>query len=174
MKTERNLEQETKIEQFLSFYYSFREWDKTGNTIGAVAIDVIMVGLMGIPVQNFLQNGFDKEDFFLISIFFLMNIVAFLLYMKSYNCFQENQQLCAFYDKLKYLPIDKKVLRNIKVRYMLRFESKVFLAALAMQLLFAAILYHCISWENIVYVVVVVFVLPVLLEIWDIWSKDRV
>ena len=174
MKTGRNLEQETKISQFFTQYHSIRDWNKAGNTIGAVAIDVIMVGLMGIPVQNFLQNGFDKEDFFLISIFFLMNIVAFLLYMKSYNCFQENQQLCAFYDKLKYLPIDKKVLRNIKVRYMLRFESKVFLAALAMQLLFAAILYHCISWENIVYVVVVVFVLPVLLGIWDIWSRDRI
>lgn len=173
MRIERNLEQETKIEQFFNVYYSIKDWDKAGNTIGAVAIAVITGGLMGIPIQNFMPYCFEKDDILFIFIFAAMAMTAAVVYLKSYSFFQENQNVYSFGDKLKYLPVDKKALKNIRIRHLFRFESRFYLASLVMQLFFSVIMYHSITWMNIIYVTVVILVIPMLAGMLDILTRDR-
>lgn len=173
MRTERNVEQETKLEQFFSTYYSIKDWDKAGNTIGAVAIAVIIGGLMGIPIQNFMPDGLEKDDVLFISIFAVMAMTAAVIYLKSYSFFQENKNVYSFDDKLKYLPVDKEALKSIRMQHLFRFESRFYLASLAMQLFFTVIYYHRITWMNIIYVTVVIFLIPMLTGMLDIWTRDR-
>lgn len=79
--------------------------------------------------------------------------------------------MCLFSQKLKYLPVDRKVLKKWKTRMLIRWTAKMFAAALMIQLLFAAIIVHGISWRNVVYVMVVAFILPILCNSLLIWVE---
>lgn len=168
MSVEYEREQNEKIEQFFGEYYQERKWDKQANAVVGGIFAFLVIVLMILPIQELWQDEARSAFLYLISLF---GVLAALYGQQSYRAFKEKQQMCLFSQKLKYLPVDRKVLKKWKTRMLIRWTAKMFAAALMIQLLFAAIIVHGISWRNVVYVMVVAFILPILCNSLLIWVE---
>lgn len=81
-----------------------------------------------------------------------------------YKQYTENQKSRFMSEILQYHPISKKVIRKLKMRTMVTFLAKVAGIELVLQLLISLIAYKSISWLNFFYIIVFVFVFPVVAE----------
>lgn len=77
------------------------------------------------------------------------------------------------YDKMKYLAIDRKQIIFVRIEYLLRFQSKLFLAALIAQLAGAYLSYGTVTWENVLWVLGMILLLPVGIVTADIVFATR-
>ena len=93
--------------------------------------------------------------------------------ISSYETYTEKNSLGSVFVLLQYHPIDKKQIRNMKWKCMIRFLGKLGLLSLVIQLISAYIGYGTLSWINFVYSLVFAFLLPALFEAFFIWFRDR-
>lgn len=161
-------EQEIKIERFFKEYYQIRKWDKQSNNVVGGLFATIQILLMILPIQDLWM---EENHSFLVYMISMFSISTLYFYMMSYRLIKEGQQNKMLSQKLRYLPIDTKELKIWKTRMLFRWSTKIFLASLIVQLLFSAIIVHGISWKNIVYVVVVAFLVPVISNCLLIWLE---
>lgn len=161
-------EQEIKIERFFEEYYRVRKWDKQSYNVVCGIFAMIQILLMIFPIQDLWM---EENYSFLIYMISMLSIYTLYFYMMSYRLIKEGQQNELLSQKLRYLPVDKRVFKIWKTRLLFRFATKIFLASLTTQLLFSVIIVHGISWKNIVYVVMVTFLVPVLSNCLFIWLE---
>lgn len=163
------LKQEQKIEQFFEEYYRVKKWDKQSNDIGAGIFIAIQILLMIFPIQTLWE---EENRWILLTSIGTLSFCAPLLYIASYRLVKEGQQnVQMLSQKIKYLPIDMQELKKWRIRLLLQWVKKSFLACMLIQLLFSLIIIHKISWVNVVYVSIVAFVIPMLSNGLLIWLE---
>lgn len=162
------LKQEQKIEQFFEEYYRVKKWDKQSNDIMAGIFIMIQILLMLLPVQILWE---EENRFVLLFLINMLGICAPLCYLTSYRLVKEGQQWNRVSEMLKYLPIDMQELKKWRIRLLLQWVKKSFLACMLIQLLFSLIIIHKITLMNVVYVSSVAFVIPVLSNGLLIWLE---
>lgn len=163
------LKQEQKIEQFFEEYYRVKKWDKQSNDIVAGIFIMIQILLMVLPVQTLWG---EENRWILLTSIGTLSFCAPLFYMASYRLVKEGQQnVQMLSQKIKYLPVDMRALKKWRIRLLLQWVEKSFLACMLIQLLFSLIIIHKISWMNVVYVSIVAFVIPMLSNGLLIWLE---
>ena len=80
--------------------------------------------------------------------------------MKYHAVSYGNNKSEAVSDVLLYMPVDRKENRRYLFGILIRFLKKITIAGLIMQMGVALIAYHFVSIWNIIYVLVVTFVVP--------------
>jgi len=149
--------QETKRQEEILQTF-FKEMDAGNMTGGGWVIVAIMGclagGLFCIPYQEAIAR-----EISILPSLFAFQLVIF--YMDGYLRFTEKKKLCYIYDKIKYLPISRAVLIKWRMKKLFRFCGKLALVFLGLQLFFAWMSFGTISLENILYPVIVGFVIPV-------------
>lgn len=140
------------------FYKEFLSWkaENIGVWIGAGFIEVLFAVMMMIPYQEMLHD----PGLFVFPVLF--GWLGPMLYLKPYQTFAEGQQQCSIYEKIKYLPIDLKEIRKMRVVYLASFVGKIFPIMMILQLLCAYWSFKEITIANIIYAIGMGFVLPVL------------
>ncbi|MBQ6787829.1 MAG: hypothetical protein IJO85_08910 [Lachnospiraceae bacterium] len=163
------LKQEQKIEQFFEEYYRVKKWDKQSNDIVAGIFIMIQILLMVLPVHTLWE---EENRWILLTSIGTLSFCAPLFYMASYRLVKEGQQnVQMLSQKIKYLPVDMRALKKWRIRLLLQWVEKSFLACMLIQLLFSLIIIHKISWMNVVYVSIVAFVIPMLSNGLLIWLE---
>ncbi len=163
------LKQEQKIEHFFEEYYRVKKWDKQSNDIVAGIFIMIQILLMVLPVQTLWE---EENRWILLTSIGTLSFCAPLFYMASYRLVKEGQQnVQMLSQKIKYLSIDMWVLKKWRIRLLLQWVKKSFLACMIIQVLFSLIIIHKISLVNVVYASIVAFVIPVLSNGLLIWLE---
>ena len=83
--------------------------------------------------------------------------------MKYHAVSYGNNKSEAVADVLLYMPVDRKENRKYLFGILIRFLRKITIAGLIMQVGVALIAYHFVSIWNIIYILVITFVVPLVL-----------
>ncbi len=145
-----------------------REWIKafdeemfsyTGQIAGFIPamFSFILLFVMIIPIQE-LDAG--RNPFLIGMLPITMQLSNYILfpYIYTRNDVSKKQQIT--YDRLRYLPISKKQYRIVRMTYLFHFVKKLTAAGLAIQCVMSLIFTHSFGIENIVYVIVLLFLIP--------------
>lgn len=150
------------------FYKDFQGWkiDTIGTWIGAGFLVLLLVIACSIPAQEMLQGGSGDTGILGWIMALMFGPLAGFLYLNPYMSYTEmvstNQaKSVRIIDKLKYLPIDLKEIRKMKVIYLMKFFAKIAPVCLILQMLTSLYSYKEITWVNVVYILVMAFVWPV-------------
>ena len=157
IKQEHSDVQEQKMDAFYEEFFETKEFAWGTTFLVGIFLFLQMI-FMCMPVQEVIE----EKNMGLFSL--LTSVWASHSYLCQYLTYTYQQKGVSIYEKLKYHPVDIKVLRRLAIKKMLRFHRKTFLVALVLQLLFSAIICNEITWCNIVYIVVTAFLVPFLLE----------
>lgn len=103
----------------------------------------------------------------------ILGIFATYLRICSYEVYAENQQNCIIAEILRYHPIDMKEVKKMKIFYQFRFLVKLTVVALLLQLGVTYLAYKTISWINIGYIVLFVFLVPFFFEVIPMQFRTR-
>lgn len=159
-------EEQRKVRKF---YKDLHGWkvDTIGTWFGAGFLVMLMLVVCAIPVQEMLLEWKEEEEFIEWLMVLLFGPLAGLLYLRPYTSVSEmvytNQaKNVRIIDKLKYLPIDFKEIRKMKVIYLIKFFAKILPFALGLQMLTSIASYGEITWMNVAYILVIAFLWPVL------------
>ncbi len=120
------------------------------------------------PVQAVYGSGEWTAFWFLMlswSILAPTNYISIFLYLK------ENTRLVPFSQKIKYLPVDPKQLRLVRIGYLLQFLGQTLPVSLIFQCLTALIFYQTLSLFNILHVLFFGGILPFLITGASIWFQ---
>ena len=115
--------------------------------------------LQTIPVQE-LQNN--SANILLPYCMFIIWLPYCILspYVNMTDAFTPHQRSNKTYDKLKYLPVSKKQYRIVRMGYLFRYMWKLTVAGLVVQCTFSLAVMKYLDVWNIIYVVAILFVLP--------------
>lgn len=119
-----------------------------------------------------LQAYYSNEDW--TAIWFLMlswSILAPTNYLSLFLYFKENSKSIPFYQKIKYLPVDPRQLRLVRIGYLLQFLAWTLPVSLILQCLATLIFYRTLSVFNILHVLCFGGILPFLITGASIWFQ---
>lgn len=130
------------------FYKDFFTWkaDKVGMWVAAGLAEFVYVCLLIIPFEEM------KGEKTVIAIMLLLGVVASYMYLVPYLTFTEEGKRCRIYQKIKYLPVDKSIIQQVRVEQLLKFVLKLFPIIAVLQLGMSLIVEHRLSGWNIAYV----------------------
>ncbi len=139
-----------------------------GQGTGALSPDIvtylllfITMLMLFIPVQELFAEGNDGDLLSVVWVFTLLLTMAVSFYMMKYHTVSYgNNKAEAVSDVLLYMPIDRKENRKYLFGILIRFLKKITIAGMIMQVGVALIAYHCVSIWNIIYILVMTFVVP--------------
>ncbi len=103
----------------------------------------------------------DDDIHFMLMYLCLFAIMQGVFYVRPYICFKENRKDTALCKKLKFLPVSLAEVRIYSLRKSLRFQSKLLAVHMVGQLLFTVIAGCGIGIGNLLYPVVIGFVVPI-------------
>ena len=138
-----------------------------GQGTGALSPDIvtyillcISMLLLFIPVQELFAEG-SKDLLLIVWVFTLLFTMSVSFYMMKYHTVAYgNNKLEEVAAALLYMPIDRKENRKYLFGILIRFLKKITIAGLIMQVGVALIAYHFVSIWNIIYILVLTFVVP--------------
>lgn len=148
-----------------AFYKNFLSWkaENVGMWIGAGLMETFFAISMMIPYQEIrLDKG-------VLAFPLMFGLLGPMLYLVPYRKFMEQQQWCNIYEKLKYLPIDKKEIRKMRAVYLFSFVGKIFPIVFVIQLLFSYWMFDEVTIQNIIYGILTGFVWPYLSNLPMVW-----
>lgn len=147
------------------FYKEFWSWkaDNVGIWIGAGIIEVLFVIMMMIPYPEM------QTDMGFVALPLMFGFFGPMLYMVPYITFREGQNSVSIYEKLKYLPIDYKEIKKLRLTKLVLFVAKIFPIILICQLFFTYFGYGSIRGEDVVYAALVGLVWPVVSNLPYAW-----
>ncbi|MBR4083478.1 MAG: hypothetical protein IKK33_04250 [Lachnospiraceae bacterium] len=149
-KTQHNI-----LEQFYKDYFE-KSHIQLGYNVVAIIFFVILMIVMWFPYQTYTE---DDRALKLLGLMF--GALAAFIYMNSYRYAIDGRgAVTNIYQYLQYLPISKTELRMFRLKKLLRLLLKVYMPAQAGQLLFSLIAYHEITWGNLWFPFVYVFLVP--------------
>lgn len=172
MKTqeEKRLEQKKQRDIIREFDRMMSSYQSNGlpPSWNAGVWGILEVIMMIVPWQAVQKQG---ELHGIIWIVALWSINAPLYYMMPYQQFRENGKSVSLYKKIKYLPVDIRQVKIVRVEYLLAFLKKTFIAAMIVQLISTLLFYHTLSIWNIVYVLILGGFLPFVITVSSIWCN---
>ena len=142
-----------------------------GQGTGALSPDIvtyillfIAMMLLFIPVQELFAEGNNDNLLSVVWVFTLLFTMSVSFYMMKYHTVSYgNNKAEAVADVLLYMPVDRKENRKYLFGILIRFLRKITIAGLIMQVGVALIAYHFVSIWNIIYILVITFVVPLVL-----------
>lgn len=154
------------------FYKDFQGWklDTIGTWIGAGLMVMFMVISCAIPVQEMIEQQTGTVDGIAWIMVLMFGPLAGFLYLSPYTSVTEmvsagQAKSVRIIDKLKYLPIDLKEIRKMKIIYLIKFFAKIAPFCLLLQILTSVNTYGKITWVNVAYILVMAFLWPVLVNL---------
>ena len=145
--------QRKKIEEFYKEYMDNIVEEKTGCWI-VTGIFLFVVFLAYISPWQSLQ-----DEPYAMWIYPMLLATSFYM-IPYYNC-KENNKTIHLYDKLRYLPIAERELKQFCIKKICRFNFVVFCVCFVEQVLFALVFYQSLTWGNFLYPFVCIFIIPV-------------
>ncbi len=120
-----------------NFYKSFFAWQRESTMIwfGAGFCVFLAFIVFCTPYQAFVEEG----DFGFMWVGIFSASMADFLYIKPYLYFREHQKQKKLVEKLRFLPVEQKVLIDFGIQKMIRFALYMFLFYFAGQLLFSSL-----------------------------------
>lgn len=120
---------------------------------------VILLCLTAIPVQKI-----NREDtvmlFVMINMIIWLSYTILLPYVDVSDGTDTQKKRRRTYDLLKYLPVSKAQYRRVRMEYLFRYLWKLTLIGLVLQCGFAFLSVKRIDIINIVYAIIMLFVIP--------------
>lgn len=168
-------EEQKKVRKF---YKDFQGWkmDIIGTWIGAGFLVLLMVIGCAVPAQEMFSIATGKADMLMWMMVLMFGPLAGFLYLRPYTSVTEtvytnSPKNVRIIDKLKYLPISLKEIRKMKVIYLLKFYAKIAPFCMGLQILTSLYSYGEITWKNVLFILIMAFVWPVLVNLPMILSE---
>lgn len=155
--------QQPIIDDFYKEYFTY-DISNIGCWIVSGIFTFMQLVFSAVPVQQLLKEGSDRE-FFGIMAFVIIFPVFF--YLQAFITGQERYanglgRVTSLYSAIKYLPVSIKALRLYRFKKMVKHILKVFFICAALQLGISMIVYHNITWQNLVFLGIYDFLIPFL------------
>ena len=117
--------------------------------------------LLFIPVQELFGEDSGGDLLSVVWVFTLLLTMSVSFYMMKYHTVTYgNNKSEAVADMLLYMPVNRKENRTYLFGILIRFLKKITVAGMVMQVGVALIAYHFVSIWNIIYILVLTFVVP--------------
>ena len=131
---------------------------------------LIFVMIFFLPVQELLADV--EGSMYLIILMIMCGPMAAYFRILPYHAYgtQPNRRKMA--KIINYHPVNPMEKKKMEVSYTIRYMAKVTLVCMVIQLLISGFAYGEITWINIVYVLVIAFVYPVVLNICSIYFDN--
>lgn len=164
---------------FDKLYYKYLGKSKVFHHIVLGCWCIIVAATCSIPAQETMIGS--QSDYPLAS--WLPGAIAFGVAFATSACtgqfrtyMEQNtkNQIGSVIELLQYHPIDKRAIQKEKVKYQLQFLVRLSLICLLVQLLGAYMSLGKVEWVNVIYIFIVVFLVPAVLEILGSWIKLEV
>ena len=152
-------------ERVFSFYKGFWSWkaENIGMWIGAGILEVLFGVFMLIPYSEI------QSDMGFVILPMLMGIGGATMYMAPYLTFREGNDTVSIYEKIKYLPIDYREVKKLRLKKLIQFVAKVFAVILVIKLFFCAFGTDTIRNIDIAYTILVGLVWPIISAFPYVW-----
>lgn len=154
------------------FFKDFFTWSLT--SIGMWILTGIMVlgqvVFFMVPYQEVGPELRVERSFAVILV--CMSASAAMSYIQPYMCYNENRVVTKLFDKIKYLPISREALRLFRFKKLFKFVGIVFAVDFALQIIMTLLIIGDISIGNILYPLVIGFIVPFMLTGVYILSED--
>jgi len=156
MKDAMVIQEEQRQGEILeTFFKEMKSYNMGGeNWILVILMEVFVGALLCIPYQEVVT----MEIWIHIS---MLSIYGTMAYMLGYMHFMESGKTHIIYEKIKYLPISWGTLFKWRMKRLLRFCAKRTCVFLGLQILFSLLCFREITIGNILYPLLIVFVIPV-------------
>lgn len=142
---------------------------------GMEPVQALAKGAYVVLIAMILWIPFDMEDLSMIVACALgANIWPTWIFLSGYLYVNENGKMQSIYEKLKYMPVDVRMIRHVRMEYLVQFLKVPFLTAVVAQLIGAWFCNHRITIANILYPVIVMGIYPMLVGWADILRKGRI
>lgn len=142
---------------------------------GMEPVQALAKGAYVVLIAMILWIPFDMEDLSMIVACVLgANIWPTWIFLLRYLHVNENGKMQSIYEKLKYMPVDVRMIRHVRMEYLVQFLKVPFLTAVVAQLIGAWFCNHRITIANILYPVIVMGIYPMLIGWADILRKGRI
>lgn len=147
------------------FYKEFLSWkaDNVGMWIGAGIIEVLFVIMMMIPYPEM------QTDMGFVAMPLMFGFFGPMFYIAPYITFREGQNSVSIYEKLKYLPIDYKEIKKMRLIKLVLFVTKIFPIILICQLFYTYFGFGAIRVEDVIYTILVGLLWPIVSNLPYAW-----
>ena len=152
-------------EKIFAFYKEFWSWkaENIGMWIGAGILEVLFVIFMMIPYAEM------QSDMGMVVLPMLMGLGGGAMYIAPYITFREGADTVSIYEKIKYLPIDYREVKKLRLKKLIQFVAKIFVVIFVCQMFFTFFGVGAIRGEDILYVVLIGFVWPIISNFPYVW-----
>lgn len=160
-------EQQAQKEMIKKFYKDFFTWkaDNIGIWIASGLLEVIYVGLMFIPFEEIMNEAS------VLAVLSFLGILGPYLYLLPYLVFTEERKQHRIYEKIKYLPVEKRLVQQIRVEKLFQFVIKIFPVIAVVQLGMSLCVTHHLTVWNFMYVLWFGLILPLLFNLPMAWLE---
>lgn len=146
-----------------------RLYDKSVKQVGSTVVIAIFQFLSTItflmPVQSFFEAERLENPLFMPAMLTMFSFVMVSMRAMLFREYTECQKARKMIDILKYYPVCRKELWKAKMTNCVSFMAKMTCFGLVLQIGVTLLGYKEISWMNFVYIILCVFVLPLLGEL---------
>lgn len=155
--------EQVKVEKFFN-----RLLDKSVSKVMSwcmigIFLFIIMLMCM-LPAQEIFSEAEDAP-MLMPSVLVILSCLMAHFRVLPYKQYTENQKSRFMTEILQYHPISKKTLWKMKTSKLLTFLGKVTAVGLVLQIVVSLIAYKTISWLNFFYVILFMFLLPIVSEL---------
>lgn len=152
-------------EKIFAFYKEFWSWnaENIGMWIGAGILEVLFAIFMMIPYAEM------QSDMGMVVLPMLMGFGGGAMYIAPYITFREGTDTVSIYEKIKYLPIDYREVKRLRLKKLIQFVAKIFVVILVFKLFFSTFGMEMIRGVDILYTILVGLVWPVLSVFPYVW-----
>ena len=149
------------------FYKDFFTWkaDNVGTWVACGIVECIYVLMMLVPFEEMMtEKG-------MLGFVLLVGVFGPYTYLIPYTSFSEEGKRCRIYEKLKYLPVEKSIIQQVRVEQLVKFALKMFPVIAVVQLGMSLIVEHHLTIWNFAYVLWFGFLWPVLINLPAAWTE---
>ena len=111
-----------------------------------------------IPMQQLIKEGIDSV---ILTIIAVLSVFPVFFYLQPFVIGNLNGRV-AIYSRIKYLPVSLKSIRTYRFKKMLKFVFKIFLTGTVLQVGLSLLIFHCIIWQTVMFLLVYGFLIPFL------------
>lgn len=156
----------TEQEKIDLFYRKLKgdKINKPYTRVGLMIWVFVLVMLCAFPVQNhFVDDG----NTVLISLWIgVLSGIGGFLYVYPYEFYEENMKSRLIEEEIiKYHPIHIRTLKKMLIKKEMSFYLKLTVVCMLSQIASSYIVYGTVEWSNLIYILLVVFIVPVLFEV---------
>lgn len=166
--------EQEKVNEFLDKFTDIggeKKWARIGV---AIVVVLVMVGC-SIPVQDIFGDMEEFKPFMLLPMGMgILSMFGADIRILPYKMYTEKaNSLGVVLFLLEYHPINKKQILKKKLLCQIQFVAKLALLGLAVQLISTYAIYRTISWINIGYIFLYVFLVPAFHEIFQMRIRKK-